>query len=81
MDDSGSAALLGDGHLRWLQMVGEEGGGAVPGWEHGKRQLCREGGFWKYPGKRRLNFDFNARSLGGGRWTQQGLSASSVLGI
>lgn len=81
MDDFGSTALMGDGHLRWLQMVrgGRRWSRARMG--DGKVQLCREGGFWKYPEKRRLNFDLEARSLGGGGWTQQGLSAGSMLGV
>ena len=29
-------------------------------------ELCREGGFWKYPGKRRFSFDLKAGTLGGG---------------
>lgn len=36
---------------------------------------------WKYPGKRRVNFDLKAGTLGGGGRTWQGLSASGVLGI
>lgn len=36
-------------------------------------------GFREYPGKRRVNFDHKAGSLGGGG-TQQGLSANNVLG-
>lgn len=44
-------------------------------------QLCKKEGFWKYPEKRRVNFDLKAGSVGGGHSTQQKLRASGALGI
>lgn len=55
----------------------EEGDGWCPG--RGLVQGSRW--VWKYLGKRRVNFDLKAMSVGGGGRTQQELSGSGAPGI